>query len=90
VAIFWGIALPTLGALGAAWFLDPATVEGGLSGAAVHMPGVRAQTPLALLVLGCMLALHIMGLIDDRRPMGPWVKTGDHGDARCGGGPVVS
>src|SRR5262245_33050784 len=63
VAIFWGIALPTLGALGAAWFLEPSIAEQWLPGTAVHTPGVRSQTPLALLVLGCMLALHVVGLI---------------------------
>src|SRR6188508_267344 len=44
VAIFWGIALPMLGALGAAWFLEPTLAEQWFSGAAAHMPGVRSQT----------------------------------------------
>jgi UDP-GlcNAc:undecaprenyl-phosphate GlcNAc-1-phosphate transferase len=47
----------------------------GLPGALVeHAPGVRAETPLAVLVLGSMLLLHVLGLLDDRRPLGPWVK----------------
>lgn len=39
-----------------------------------HVAGIQAQTPLAWLVLACMLLLHLLGLIDDRRPLGPFVK----------------
>lgn len=74
VAIFWAIALPMLAALAAAWWADPAIVDRLRPGAAAHLPGARAQTPLALLLLGALLLLHVLGLIDDRRPMGPWIK----------------
>ncbi len=39
-----------------------------------HVAGLQQQTPLAALVLGCVALLHVLGLIDDRRPLGPWVK----------------
>ena len=39
-----------------------------------HVAGLRQQTPLAVLLLACVALLHVLGLIDDRRPMGPWVK----------------
>lgn len=77
VAIFWALALPLgaillAGALGtermSAW-LDPV-----FPGASVHLEGVRTQTPAALTFLALLLVLHVMGLVDDRRPLGPWVK----------------
>jgi len=37
-------------------------------------PGFQQQTPLALLLVGCLALLHVLGLIDDRRPLGPWLK----------------
>ena len=36
--------------------------------------GVKQQTPLALSFLGGCLALHLMGLWDDRKAMGPYSK----------------
>lgn len=39
-----------------------------------HVPGLRHQTPLALTMLGGVLLLHVLGLIDDRRPLGPFLK----------------
>src|SRR5262249_18343202 len=51
IAIFWAIALPMLGALAAAWWADPTLVEKIRPAASVHLPGVRSQTPLALLLI---------------------------------------
>lgn len=36
--------------------------------------GAKLQTPFALSVLGALLAIHILGLIDDRKALGPFVK----------------
>lgn len=74
VAIFWSIALPMAAVLAAAWMMDPAAIDRIRPGLAVHLPGIREQTPLAIALLGSLLVLHTMGLIDDRRPMGPWIK----------------
>jgi UDP-GlcNAc:undecaprenyl-phosphate GlcNAc-1-phosphate transferase len=73
VAIFWSIALPVLAGLAAVWFFPGAALRIAPA-AAAHLPGIREQTPMALGVLGAMLALHIAGLIDDRRPIGPLPK----------------
>jgi len=40
----------------------------------VHWPGIRQQTPLALKFLGAMLAMHLLGLWDDRKALGPYLK----------------
>lgn len=39
-----------------------------------HAAGIAEQAPLAYLFVGCVLLLHVMGLIDDRRPLGAWPK----------------
>ena len=42
--------------------------------ARAHLPGLASQVPLALLLVGCIAWLHVLGLVDDRRPLGPWIK----------------
>lgn len=39
-----------------------------------HMPGVLDRSLLAVVFLCGVMALHLVGVIDDRRPLGPWVK----------------
>ena len=41
---------------------------------AVHIGGVVEKTPLALIILGGCVVLHVVGLIDDRKHLGPWLK----------------
>jgi UDP-GlcNAc:undecaprenyl-phosphate GlcNAc-1-phosphate transferase len=40
------------------------------------LTGAQHQTPLSLGLLGGLLVLHALGLLDDRRAMGPYVKLG--------------
>lgn len=42
--------------------------------AAALVVGAREQTPLSLALIGSILVLHGMGLVDDRRPLGPYLK----------------
>jgi UDP-GlcNAc:undecaprenyl-phosphate GlcNAc-1-phosphate transferase len=79
VAIFLAFALPMALGLLAAWLAPDAVVAAGarlgferLVEALVG--GAREQTPLALSFLGACLALHLMGLWDDRKAMGPYSK----------------
>jgi UDP-GlcNAc:undecaprenyl-phosphate GlcNAc-1-phosphate transferase len=53
------------------WLHEPSFLPADLH---EHTLGVYQQTPLAMLLLGCLALLHVLGLIDDRRPLGPWVK----------------
>lgn len=39
-----------------------------------HWPGVRQQTPHALIFLAAAFAMHLLGLFDDRKAMGPYLK----------------
>ncbi len=76
-AIFAGFLLPTmLGlAVAAVWSADgvPAWVPRDL---AVHISGIVAKATGALTILAAAFVLHVMGIIDDRRGLGPWIKLG--------------
>jgi UDP-GlcNAc:undecaprenyl-phosphate/decaprenyl-phosphate GlcNAc-1-phosphate transferase len=83
VAIFIAFALPLLAGLAFVHVESPwitATyADGQVKGLgqwpmAEHWPGARQQTPMALGMLGAMLVLHLLGLRDDRKAMGPFVK----------------
>jgi UDP-GlcNAc:undecaprenyl-phosphate GlcNAc-1-phosphate transferase len=39
-----------------------------------HWDGIRSQTPTAVKVLLAMLAMHLLGLYDDRQALGPYIK----------------
>jgi len=39
-----------------------------------HVPGAAAKAPAALGVLAAAMILHVTGLLDDRKAMGPWGK----------------
>ncbi len=74
IAIALGVLLPMIGA--AIWFslLDPESLPSVLEPLHEHLPGLRSQLPLGWTLIACVLGLHVLGLIDDRRPMGPWLK----------------
>lgn len=73
VAIFVSVALPiALGLL--AIQVAPDSIVAWFPSLAPHLAGIAERTPMALLLVGCLLVLHVVGLIDDRRPLGPGVK----------------
>ena len=77
IAIFWSIAIPIAIGLALVWMGPsswPSPVAAWLEPMRIHAPGIQQQTPLAILVLVSAAVLHVLGLIDDRRPMGPWIK----------------
>ena len=39
-----------------------------------HIPGLLAHQSLAWLFLACTLEIHILGLLDDKKPIRPWPK----------------
>jgi len=39
-----------------------------------YLPGMRAHVSLALLLLAATFAIHILGLLDDKKPLAPWPK----------------
>lgn len=73
IAIFWGVAAPMLAVVAAVHYA-PGTLTDIAPSAAVHLDGLRSQSSAALIFLACLFVLHVVGLIDDRRPLGPWIK----------------
>ncbi|CAG0956732.1 UDP-GlcNAc:undecaprenyl-phosphate/decaprenyl-phosphate GlcNAc-1-phosphate transferase [Phycisphaerales bacterium] len=81
IAIILAIVLPLLAGLGLFQRIDPAAAAEWRTDFSLipadlheHIAGIQQQTPLALLLIGCLALLHVLGLIDDRRPLGPFVK----------------
>lgn len=75
IGIFWGIAIPLLAGIAAVWWFPPDDFPPSISAfARENLPGMRSQTPLALLVLAAAFLIHVLGLLDDRKPMRPWPK----------------
>lgn len=74
VAIFWAIAGPIAAGLAAVWLVPDDTIAEFVPAAAAHLPGIAQQTPMALAFVGSLLLLHVTGLVDDRRDLGPIVK----------------
>lgn len=70
VGVFLGIAAPMAVALATAWLLSP----GAEAGWRQHLPGLRSVTPAGLVLLGGLLAVHMTGLIDDRKSLSAWPK----------------
>jgi UDP-GlcNAc:undecaprenyl-phosphate/decaprenyl-phosphate GlcNAc-1-phosphate transferase len=71
IAIVAALALPMAAALLVVHLFDPPQRWAGL---AEHWSGIRQQTPLALALLGAILAIHLVGLWDDARALGPYTK----------------
>ena len=71
IAIFVGVAVPLAGALVA---LRWPTLTAHLPLDPAYVGGVRKETPAALGLLGAMVVMHGLGLVDDRRALGPYLK----------------
>ena len=41
---------------------------------ALHISGAAAKSPMVLGILAGAMVLHVVGLIDDRKNLGPWIK----------------
>ena len=77
-AIFLAVLLPSLLALAmvSIWsaYGVPAWLERLAPALAVHVDGAASKVPQALGVLLAATALHVLGLVDDRKHLGPWSK----------------
>src|SRR5579862_7349561 len=67
VAIFLGFTLPVLAGL-VAIHLHQAPAE---KLQAAYWSGIRERTPVALEMIGGALLMHLLGLWDDRKALGP-------------------
>lgn len=79
VGIFLGITLPIVGMILIASFLGEPFARAVLpeelaDRIARHLPGLGQKIPLGLAFVGCLIVIHAVGLVDDRRPLGPVLK----------------
>lgn len=75
VAIFWAFALPMLAGLAIVqWGHPPALLQGRIAHLNDYWSGMRERTPMALGMLLAAAVMHLMGLMDDRKAMGPYSK----------------
>ncbi len=70
-ALFWAISLPILAAVLAPHLLPDSSFPQAVQ---PNLQGLRQQTPLGLTLLLCLALLHVTGIVDDRKAMGPWSK----------------
>ena len=75
IVVFWITMAPILAVTGFALWCDSFGCPAWLPGAIEqHIAGLCSRAPLAgVLVLSGAL-LHVMGLIDDKKALGPWIK----------------
>jgi len=73
-AILAGFLLPSVLAMALVSVWAAQGAPAWLGGLAVHVPGAAGRVPMGLGILGGAVALHVLGLIDDRRALGPWIK----------------
>jgi len=75
VAIFWAFALPMLAGLAVVhWGHPPQSLQGRIAHLNDYWSGMRDRSPMALGMLLASAAMHVMGLLDDRKAMGPYSK----------------
>ncbi len=75
MAIFWAIAIPVLAGVALAGPLGHKPYGKWLpQSVKIHLAGLIAHRGLALLLIFCTLAIHLLGLMDDRRALGPKAK----------------
>jgi UDP-GlcNAc:undecaprenyl-phosphate GlcNAc-1-phosphate transferase len=76
VAIFWSIAIVMLLGVAAVQFADGRILSFYSNSQTMRdlIAGARSHVPLSLGLLGAMLAMHLMGMIDDRRALGALPK----------------
>jgi len=74
VAIFWAVAWPMLTIMLAVCLVPEQSWTGWLEPVREHVAGLRQHAVMAFAVLGAAAAVHITGLVDDRRRLGPYSK----------------
>ncbi|MFQ5495361.1 MAG: MraY family glycosyltransferase [Phycisphaerae bacterium] len=75
IAVMVAVVAVTVGGSIVAWLVRDDGAPGWLPDlAATHLDGIVSKVPTLLALVGAAAGLHILGLIDDRRPLGPSVK----------------
>ena len=71
IALFVASCGPVLAGTLVVWMLDPAQPPGWVPAfVRPHLAGIASKLPIVLAIVGSALVLFVVGLIDDRRPLG--------------------
>ncbi|MEM6392248.1 MAG: MraY family glycosyltransferase, partial [Planctomycetota bacterium] len=76
VAVYLAVAGPMTATLLVVWLLPEGAWASLAPWAVQHLEGLRQVTAIGGGLLIMLSAVHLLGLYDDRRPIGPWVKLG--------------
>ncbi len=74
MAIFAAVALTVGTGIAAAWLVPADFWSRALPAVARHLEGIRQRTPMAATLFAAAAGVHLLGLVDDRRPVGPILK----------------
>lgn len=75
IAIFWTLAIFMLTGVAIVKFLIvPGHLDFLGANVAIHTEGFLTKIPELLIILACALILHVVGLWDDKKHLGPFVK----------------
>jgi UDP-GlcNAc:undecaprenyl-phosphate GlcNAc-1-phosphate transferase len=74
VAIFFAVAIPLLAGAVALFVLPGERMSNLVPAIESHLPRLRESLPTAIALLACLTLLHIVGVVDDRRSLGPLLK----------------
>ena len=74
IAIALGVLIPMIFAAAGFSMIDPNSLPTIFDPIKAHIPGLRSQLPLGWTLIACVFGLHLLGIVDDRKPMGPWTK----------------
>lgn len=72
VTLAW--ILPVLGVVAMASLCHPQGAEWLPAEVAKHLGGLQAKMPMALAITAAAATMCVLGLLDDARPLGPWIK----------------
>ena len=87
MAVFWAVVGPITGIIIAVWVLPEEGWQRLLPPLAIHIDGLRQVTAQAIGVVVALAAIHTIGLLDDRRGLGPFIKL--LGQVLVAGGLVI-
>jgi len=74
IAIMLAVALPAAGAIAMAYWANPGWIEERSPTVAANLSGMRSRLPMALGLLLALTGMHLVGVLDDRKALGPGIK----------------
>lgn len=74
IAVFWALVTPMAMGMIAVWLVPLGWWQDNIPAIAEHREGLRRMTGMGGSILIALAIVHMVGLYDDRRPLGPMLK----------------